>query len=75
MLDGKELETSIGKYGKASVDVTNKGIVKIEVSVEVDLVAEAEKLAAKTSTKVDDQAIAWLKLLMGRAAEAPVKSE
>lgn len=75
MLEGKEVEKKIGEYGTASVDVTSEGKVKIEVSIEVDLVAEAEKLAKKTKTEIDDKAIAWLKLLMGRSDAAPVAEE
>ena len=69
MLEGKEFETKIGEYGSASVDVTPELKVKVEVSIEVDLIAEAKKLAAKTETPIDDAAIAWLeKIAKGAAA-------
>ena len=69
MLEGKEFETKISEYGSASVDVTPELKVKVEVSIEVDLIAEAKKLAAKTETPIDDAAIAWLeKIAKGAAA-------
>ena len=66
MLDGKELEVAIGEYGSASVDVTDKGVVELAVSVKVDLLAELKKLAAKTSTPIDDAAIAWVEGMLGK---------
>jgi hypothetical protein len=66
MLDGKELDGKIGDVGEYYVDVSDKGIVEIGVSIKVDLIAEALKLAEKTGTPVDDQAIKWLSVLMGR---------
>lgn len=66
MLEGKELEGKVGEFGGYSADLNDKGELEISLSVKVDLVAEAEKLAAKTGTPIDDQAIAWLKKLMGR---------
>lgn len=68
MFEGKEFESKLGEYGSASVDLSDKGMLVIQAKIEVDLVVEAEKLAAKTGTPIDDQAIAWLKMLMGRAA-------
>lgn len=66
MFEGKELEGKIGDVGGYSVDLTEKGELEVSVMVKVDLVAEAKKLAAKTGTPIDDQAIAWLEKLMGR---------
>lgn len=69
LLEGKEFEQKIGDYGTASVDVTPELKVKVELAVEVDLIAEAKKLAAKTGTPVDDKAIEWLeKIVKGAAA-------
>lgn len=75
MLEGKEFEKKIGEYGSASVDVTSDLKIKVAVAVEVDLIAEAKKLAAKTNTPIDDQAIAWLEVIVKAAAGAPVKEE
>lgn len=66
MLEGKEVDVKIGEYGSASVDLNAKGEVEIAVAIKVDLVAEAKKLAAKSATPIDDQAIAWLEKLMGK---------
>ncbi len=66
MLEGKEVEGNIGEFGGYSADLNDKGMLEISVSVHVDLVAEAKKLAAKTSTPIDDKAIEWLEKLMGR---------
>jgi hypothetical protein len=74
MFEGKELEGKIGDVGAYSVDLTSKGEVEIMVGVKIDLVAEAKKLAAKTSTPLDDKAIAWLEILMGRAGEQKAAS-
>lgn len=67
VLEGKEFEKNIGEYGSASVDVTGDLKVVVALEVTVDLIAEAKKLAAKTSTPIDDQAIAWLELLVKAA--------
>ena len=69
MLEGKEFEQKIGNVGSVSVDVTPELKLKVVAEVEVDLVAEAKKLAAKTSTPIDDAAIEWLeKIVKGAAA-------
>lgn len=67
MLEGKEVEIPIGSIGKASVDLNDKGELEVAVSAKVDIVAELEKLALKTETKLDDAFIATLKKLTGRA--------
>lgn len=72
MLEGKELDKKIGEYGHVSVDVTSELKVKISAEVEIDLVAEAKKLAAKTKTPVDDVAIAWLEKIVALAAPPKV---
>jgi len=64
MFEGKELEKKLGDYGVASVDIDGQLKVKVELAVEIDLIAEVEKLAAKSSTPIDDQAIAWIKKLV-----------
>jgi hypothetical protein len=68
MLEGKEIDTKIGEYGRASVDVTPDMKLRIEVAIEVDLVHEAKKLAAKTGTPIDDAAIAWLEKIVSFAS-------
>lgn len=68
MLEGREVEGKIGEYGGYHVDIDDKGHLEIAVSVKVNLVAEAKKLAAKTSTPIDDAAIAWLEKIQGAAA-------
>lgn len=69
LLEGTEVETKIGNVGRAAVDVTPDLKVKLSVSVEFDLVAEAKKLAAKTGTPIDDAAISWLESLVKRPTE------
>lgn len=71
MLEGKELDKKIGEYGSASIDVTPELKLKVEVAVEVDLIAEAKKLAAKSGTPIDDAAIAWLEKIVRSAAPEP----
>jgi hypothetical protein len=66
MIEGKELEGKIGDVGEYFVDVDDHGVVQIGMTIKVDLIAEAKKLAAKTGTPLDDQALAWLALIMGR---------
>lgn len=67
MLQGKELEVKLGEYGSASVDVTPELKLKISIGAEVDIVAELHKLAAKTSTPVDDTVVAFLEKLVAGA--------
>lgn len=66
MGDIQKVEGKIGSVGIWSQSISDKGVVNITVGVAIDLVAEAKKLAAKTSTPIDDQAIAWLESLMGK---------
>ncbi len=80
MLEGQELSGKIGDAGTYSVDVTDKGEVTISASIDKDLgygkitatlavhtniLAIAEQIAAKTTTTLDDQAIAALEKLLG----------
>ena len=64
MLDGKELVGQIGNVGSYSADIDDAGILELSVGIKIDLVAELEKLAAKTETPVDDKAIAWVKSML-----------
>ena len=66
MLEGKEVDGKIGSIGEYSVDLDDKGNLAVMVGVKLDLIAECEKLAAKTETKLDDSFIAVLKKLTGR---------
>lgn len=69
MLEGKELEGKIGEYGSYEVDVTATGKVKAMVGLEVDLIAELRKLAAKTDNKLDDKAVDWIAELISSKPE------
>jgi hypothetical protein len=60
-----EFERQIGPV-KASVDITPE--LKLQVTLELDLIAEAKKLAERTNTPLDNHAIAWLELLVKKAA-------
>lgn len=66
MLDGKEVEHKLGEYGTVSVDVDAKGVVEVAASVKVDLIAELEKLAARSDNSVDDKIVALVKAALGR---------
>lgn len=66
MLDGNELEGSIGNIGNYKVDVQPDGHIEVSVGIKVDILNEIEKLAAKTGTKIDDSVVEFLKKLMGR---------
>ena len=68
LLEGKEVEKKLGDYGTATVDVTPDLKIVAEVKVQIDLVAELEKLAAKTATPVDDAAIKWVKSVVQAAS-------
>ncbi len=67
MLEGKEVEGKIGEFGGYSVDVDDKGMIEVAVGVKLDILAELEKIAAKTGTKIDDAVVDALKKLLGRA--------
>lgn len=72
MFEGKEFEVKqkLGEYGEASAsaDVSDKGTIRVEVAAyaEVDVIAELEKHAVKTNTKLDDKVVAYLKVFLGR---------
>lgn len=66
MLEGKELEGNIGSIGSYSADLDAQGNLEVMVGVKIDLIAECEKLAAKTDTTLDDSFVAVLKKLTGR---------
>ena len=59
-----ELDYKIGEYGSATVDVSPDLKLVIGVSFEIDLISEIKKLAAKTETKIDDAAIAWIESML-----------
>lgn len=65
-LEGNEVEGKVGEFGGYAVDISDKGILKASMSVEIDLLAELEKLALKSNTKLDDSFIAVVKQIMGR---------
>jgi hypothetical protein len=64
MLEGPEFEQKIGEVGAVIVDVTPELKLSISAKVEVDLIGEIKKLAAKTATPIDDAAIAWIEKLV-----------
>lgn len=70
MLEGKEFDKQLGEYGHVSLDITPQLKIKVDVGVQVDLVAELKKYAAKTNTPIDDTVAAWLeKLAAAQPAE------
>lgn len=85
-LDGKELEGKIGDVGGYSVDVDDKGKIKIDASVskdlghskvsntlsiETDIFKLAEAIAKKSESTWDDKAISGLKAILGIKDEVP----
>lgn len=66
MLEGKEIEGKLGAYGAYSVDVNPQGIVAASVTLQVDIIAELEKLALKSDNQIDDKIIAIVKSALGR---------
>jgi hypothetical protein len=64
MLEGKEVSGKVGEYGEYSVDVSAQGKVEAILVLKVDILAEVKKLAEKSKTPLDDQAIAWLEKLL-----------
>lgn len=60
----QKIEGKIGTIGTYEESISAEGVLKLLVGVEINLVEEAKKLAAKTETPIDDQAIAWLEKLM-----------
>lgn len=70
MLEGKELEKKFSESVVVAVDVTPE--LKVVASLEIDLIAEAKKLAEKTSTPIDDTAIEWLEKIVKAASALKV---
>ena len=74
MLEGKEFEKDLGEYGKAYADVgvSDMGVITVDIGVQakVDIVAELKKMAAKTATPIDDQAILWIEGVIKAAKPA-----
>lgn len=70
VLEGNELEQKIGQVGTVIVDVTPELKLKVSAVVEIDLLSEIKKLAAKTATPIDDAAISWIEKLV--ATPVPV---
>lgn len=66
MFEGKEIEGKIGDIGDYLLDVDDKGFVTAAVGVKIDLIAQLEKIAAKTNNKIDDTVLAYLKKFLGR---------
>jgi hypothetical protein len=60
-------KVELGQYGEASVELTSKAEVVVKVEAKVDLLAELEKLAAQTGTKVDDTVVKYIKGLVEAA--------
>lgn len=71
MFEGEEIKGPIGKIGGYLVDVSPEMKLKVSVGVEIDLIAELKKLAAKSDTLVDDNAIAWIEKVLRPAAPVP----
>lgn len=82
MLEGKELEKEFdGGAGKLTIDVDDKGLVKLtavydkdldgyakvknSTEIESNIFTLAEKIAAKTGNPWDDKAVAGLKSILG----------
>jgi len=70
VLEGKEFDKSFGEYGKVTVDVNQELKLEIAVGVQVDLLGEIKKLAAKTETPIDDQVVAWIEKLLQASKKA-----
>ena len=59
-MEVQKQEGKIGSVGTWSESVSEKGVLMLMVGVEIDLIAELKKLAAKTETPIDDAVIAWV---------------
>lgn len=66
MLEGKEVDVSLGGYGNVFVDVSEKGIVELGLTAKIDLLAELQKLATKTNTPLDDMFLSTVAKLLGK---------
>lgn len=81
MLEGKEVEGSIGDKGAYSVDVDGYGLVRAEASYKMDslkggaymemhIIELLKMLALKTENQIDDKAIAIIDGLLPKRPEA-----
>lgn len=66
MLEGKELEGKVGKFGKYELDVKADGTATVKFELNIDIVAELEVLAARSDNKIDDGIISIVKKALGR---------
>ncbi len=64
MLEGNEVDVNLGSVGHATLDIDGKGNLSVGLSAKINLVDELKKLAEKTSTPIDDAAIAWVEKLL-----------
>lgn len=72
LFKGAKVQKSFAKSemkADLSAELTEDLHVKVTATLEVDLIGEAKKLAEKTGTPIDDQAIAWLEKI-SRAEKA-----
>lgn len=69
-LEKVELEGKIGNVGTYAVDVTPQLKLKVSVGVELPIIDYLKQAAAKTSTPIDDQAIAWIEKVLAVAPAA-----
>lgn len=70
MLEGKELEGQLGKFGNYSVDIDDKGVLSLGLSFKLDIVAELGILAKSSESKVDDILVEAVRRALGRSEEA-----
>ena len=69
MLEGKEIEGTIGDYGGYFVDASAEGYVEVGLTAKVDVIAELRKLAQKTSNSLDDKAVDYIEGLLRKKPE------
>ena len=62
----QKIEGKIGSVGTYSESVSEMGVVKLMIGVEIDLVSELKKLAEKTATPIDDMVIAWVESALAK---------
>lgn len=67
-MEVQKLEGKLGSVGSWSESVSEKGVVKLMVGVEIDIIAELEKLAEKTATPIDDMVLDWVKNALSKLA-------
>lgn len=78
MLEGKEIEGKMGNVGQYSLDVDDKGIMRVELGAQpmdgvqagafaqVDIIIALKQLAARTSNGVDDAMVSTIAKALGR---------